>query len=130
MSIKRTSCRVTERVQMKKLFAMGRSVTRISNQLRVDEETVTEVIEGKWDSKEKAMALAAMEKDKNDLLGKADAEATKTAQIAGAAAAAINGQSPVIDKEALRAEIEAQIRAEIAEEKNVKVKKVNAAAAA
>ena len=127
MSIKRTSCRVTERVQMKKLFAMGRSVTRISNQLRVDEETVTEVIEGKWDSKEKAMALAAMEKDKNDLLGKADAEATKIAQIA---AAAINGQSPVIDKEALRAEIEAQIRAEIAEEKNVKVKKVNAAAAA
>lgn len=130
MSIKRTSCRVTERVQMKKLFAMGRSVTRISNQLRVDEETVTEVIEGKWDSKEKAMALAAMEKDKNDLLGKADAEATKIAQIAAAAAAAINGQSPVIDKEALRAEIEAQIRAEIAEEKNVKVKKVNAAAAA
>ena len=127
MSIKRTSCRVTERVQMKKLFAMGRSVTRISNQLRVDEETVTEVIEGKWDSKEKAMALAAMEKDKNDLLGKADAEATKIAQTA---AAAINGQSPVIDKEALRAEIEAQIRAEIAEEKNVKVKKVNAAAAA
>ena len=130
MSIKRTSCRVTERVQMKKLFAMGRSVTRISNQLRVDEETVTEVIEGKWDSKEKAMALAAMEKDKNDLLGKADAEATKIAQIAAAAAAAINGQSPVIDKEALGAEIEAQIRAEIAEEKNVKVKKVNAAAAA
>ena len=109
---------------------MGRSVTRISNQLRVAEETVTEVIEGKWDSKEKAMALAAMEKDKNDLLGKADAEATKIAQIAAAAAAAINGQSPVIDREALRAEIEAQIRAEIAEEKNVKVKKVNAAAAA
>ena len=130
MSIKRTSCRVTERVQMKKLFAMGRSVTRISNQLRVDEETVTEVIEGKWDSKEKAMALAAMEKDQNDLLGKADAEATKIAQIAAAATAAINGQSPVIDREALRAEIEAQIRAEIAEEKNVKVKKVNAAAAA
>ena len=130
MSIKRTSCRVTERVQMKKLFAMGRSVTRISNQLRVAEETVTEVIEGKWDSKEKAMALAAMEKDQNDLLGKADAEATKIAQIAAAATAAINGQSPVIDREALRAEIEAQIRAEIAEEKNVKVKKVNAAAAA
>jgi len=129
MSIQRTSCRVTERVQMKKLFAMGHSVKQISTQLRVVEETVTEVIEGKWDSKEKAMGLAAMEKNKNDLLGKADAEANKIAQIAAAAAAALHGQSPVIDREALRAEIEAQVRAEMAQEKT-KTRKVNTADAA
>jgi len=135
MSIQRTSCRITERVQMKKLYAMGQSVKQISTQLRVVESVITEVIEGKWDSKEKAMALAAMEKNKTDLLGKADAEANKIAQIAAAAAAAINGQNPVVDREALRAEIEAQVRAEMAQElspqkRAANTRKVNAAAAA
>jgi len=135
MSIQRTSCRITERVQMKKLYAMGQSVKQISTQLRVVESVITEVIEGKWDSKEKAMALAAMEKNKTDLLGQADAEANKIAQIAAAAAAAINGQNPVVDREALRAEIEAQVRAEMAQElspqkRAANTRKVNAAAAA
>jgi hypothetical protein len=120
---------------MKKLYAMGQSVKQISTQLRVVESVITEVIEGKWDSKEKAMALAAMEKNKTDLLGKADAEANKIAQIAAAAAAAINGQNPVVDREALRAEIEAQVRAEMAQElspqkRAANTRKVNAAAAA
>ena len=115
MSINRNSCRQTERVAMKKMFASGFSVKQISTKLRVAESVITEVVEGKWDSKEKAMTLAAMEKNRIDLLGKADEESNRIAQIAAAAAAAINGQSPVIDKDALRKEIEAELRAEMAE---------------
>ncbi len=116
MSIKRNSCRITERVAMKKMFAAGLSVMQISTKLRVNEPTITEVVEGKWDKSEKAMTLAAMERNTIELQGKADAESNKIAQIAVAAAAAIAGHSPVVDKEALRKEIEAEIRAEIAAE--------------
>jgi len=117
MSIYRKSCRLSERISMKKLFAQGVPVSVISDKLRVQPAIITEVLEGKWDSKEKAMALAAMDKNKELALGKIDAEANKIAQIAAAAAAAINGQSPVLDQAALRAQIEAEIRAEMAEEK-------------
>ena len=117
MSIYRNSCRMTERVTMKKMFAGGHSIKQISTKLRVREEIVTEVVEGKWDSKEKSMALVAMKKNEELMLGKADAESNKIAQIAAAAAAAINGQSPVVNQAALRAEIEAEIRAEMAQEK-------------
>jgi len=102
---------------MKKLYAAGVSVKDISIKLRVNDGIVTEVIEGKWDAKEKAMTLAAMKKNEEKLMGKADAESNKIAQIAAAAAAAINGQSPVVDKAALRREIEAELRAEMAQEK-------------
>lgn len=116
MSIYRKSCRVTERVMMKKMYAVGQSIDQISTKLRVDETIVTEVVEGKWDSKEKKMALLAMQKNQEALAGKADAESNKIAQIAAAAAAAISGQSPVVDPVALRAKIEAEVRAEIAGE--------------
>jgi hypothetical protein len=116
MSIYRNSCRTTERVTMKKLFANGFSVKEISTKLRVQEHIITDVVEGKWDSKEKAMTLAAMERNKEALIGKADAESTKIAQIAAAAAAAIQGQTLVADPAAMRAKIEAEIRAEIAAE--------------
>jgi hypothetical protein len=116
MSIYRKSCRQTERVTMKKLYSYGKSVTDIATQLRVDESIVKEVIEGVWDSTEKALTLAAMEKNKQATIGKADAESNKIAQIAAAAAAAINGQSPVVDQAALRAKIEAEVRAEMAAE--------------
>ena len=114
MSIYRKSCRVTERVQMKKMFAAGLSVKQISTKLRVVERIVTEVIEGKWDAKEKAATLAAMKANEDKLLGKASEEANRIAQIAAAAAAAITGQSPVADPAALRKQIEAEVRAEMA----------------
>jgi len=98
---------------MKKLFAAGRSVEDISTKLRVEQRIVTEVIEGKWDSKEKAMTLAAMKRNEEKLTGKATEEANKIAQIAAAAAAAITGQSPVVDPDALRKQIEAEVRAEM-----------------
>jgi len=116
MSIIRNSCRATERVAMKKQFARGESADQISKRLRVSTQIVTEVVEGKWDATEKALALRAMEKNQQEQLGKADAEANKIAQIAAAAAAAINGQSPVVDADALRAKIEAEVRAEMSTE--------------
>jgi hypothetical protein len=116
MSIYRNSCRQTERVTMKKMFSQGYNLEQISVKLRVAPKIISEVVEGKWDSKEKAMTLAAMEKNRIDLIGKADAESNKIAQIAAAAAAAINGQSPVVDRDALRKEIEAELRAEMAAE--------------
>jgi hypothetical protein len=119
MSIYRKSCRQTERVKMKKWFDQGYSVDWISNQIRVQPHIIVEVVEGRWDSKEKAMTLAAMEANREALVGKADEEANKIAQIAAAAAAAITGQSPVIDPDALRRKIEAEIRAEIAAEQVV-----------
>ena len=116
MSIKRNSCRVTERVTMKKLFAMGVSVKDISTKLRVMEPVISDVIEGNWDKKEKALTLAAMEANTIKLQGKADEDANRIAQIAAAAAAAIQGHAPVVDREALRKQIEVEIRAEIAAE--------------
>ena len=116
MSIYRKSCRITERVQMKKYFAQGKSVKDISTKLRVVEAVITEVVEGVWDATEKAQTIAAMKVNEEKMLGKAAAEANKIAQIASAAAAAIQGQSPVVDQVALRARIEAEIRAEIAAE--------------
>jgi hypothetical protein len=101
---------------MKKQFARGESADQISKRLRVSTQIVTEVVEGKWDATEKALALRAMEKNQQEQLGKADAEANKIAQIAAAAAAAINGQSPVVDADALRAKIEAEVRAEMSTE--------------
>jgi hypothetical protein len=117
MSIYRNSCRITERVQMKKLFSQGYSVKQISTKLRVLEPVVTDVVEGKWDASEKAQTLAAMQNNKDKMLGEVDREANKIAQIAAAAAAAIAGQQKVVDPVALRAEIEAQVRAEMAEAK-------------
>ncbi len=117
MSLKRKSCRATERVTMKKLFAKGETVAFISDRLRVEPNIIIQVVEGEWDSTEKAMTLVAMEKNKKDLIGKADEESSRIAQIAAAAAAAITGQSQVVDPAALRKEIEAQVRAEIAAEK-------------
>jgi hypothetical protein len=116
MSIYRNSCRQTERVTMKKMFAQGFNLEQISVKLRVAPHIIGEVVEGKWDSKEKAMALQAMENNRVALLGKADEESSRIAQIAAAAAAAINGHSPVVDKDALRKEIEAELRAEMAAE--------------
>ncbi len=120
MSIYRKSCRITERVQMKKYFAQGKSVKDISKKLRVVESVVTDVVEGKWDATEKKQTLAAMKANEEKMIGKADAEANKIAQIAAAAAAAIQGQSPVADQVALRNRIEAEIRAEIALEASEK----------
>ena len=116
MSLYRKSCRVTERVMMKKMYAIGQNITQISTKLRVDEGIVTDVVEGKWDVQEKKMTLAAMKRNQDKLAGKAEAETNKIAQIAAAAAAAISGQSPVVDPAALRAKIEAEVRAEIAGE--------------
>lgn len=116
MSIYRASCRITERVEMKKLYAKGVPIEEISGILRVQPQIITDVVEGKWDKLEKAMTLEAMKANEEKLLGKQDAEANRIAQIAAAAAAAINGQAPVVDANALRAEIEAQVRAEMAEE--------------
>jgi hypothetical protein len=116
MSIYRNSCRITERVQMKKQFAQGVTVKQLSVKLRVNEKVITEVVEGKWDALEKSQTLAAMKANELKTIGAADAEANKIAQIAAAAAAAINGQSPVVDPIALRKEIEAQVRAEMAAE--------------
>ena len=113
MSIYRKSCRITERVQMKKYFAQGKSVKDISTKLRVVESVITEVVEGVWDATEKRQTLAAMKVNEEKMIGKADAEANKIAQIASAAAAAIQGQSPVVDQVALRNKIEEEIRAEI-----------------
>jgi len=101
---------------MKKLFAKGETVANISDKLRVEPHIIIQVVEGEWDSTEKAMTLVAMEKNKKDLIGKADEESSRIAQIAAAAAAAITGQSQVVDPAALRKEIEAQVRAEIAAE--------------
>jgi hypothetical protein len=114
MSIYRDSCRVTERVAMKKLFAQGQGVKQISTRLRVHERIVTEVVEGKWDAQEKAQTLASMEANRLKTIGKIDAESNKIAQIAAAAAAAITGQTKVVDEASLRAKIEAEVRAEMA----------------
>jgi hypothetical protein len=118
MSIYRNSCRQTERVTMKKLFAQGKSVTQISSALRVNPAIITDVIEGKWDDTEKALTKAAMLKNQEAITGKADAESNKIAQIAAAAAAAVSGQAQVVDPAALRKEIEAQVRAELEAEKD------------
>jgi hypothetical protein len=129
MSIYRKSCRPTERVKMKKWFDQGWSIDQISTQLRVEPHIIVEVVEGRWDSKEKAMTLVAMEKNREEMAGKADAESNKIAQIAAAAAAAVSGQSLVVDREALRREIEAQVRAEMEAEKPVELTSGQKAAA-
>jgi len=105
---------------MKKLFLNGVPVKDISTKLRIHQNIITDVIEGKWDEKEKAMTLVAMKRNEEELVGKADAEASKIAQIASAAAAAIQGHSQVVDPAALRVKIEAEIRAEMALESSEK----------
>ena len=117
MSIYRNSCRVTERVAMKKLHAQGYSSKEISKKLRVHVPIIDQVLSGSWDSLEKEQGLVQMKLNEEKMADKRDAEANKIAQIAAAAAAAIQGQmGAATSTDTLRAEIEAQVRAEIAAE--------------
>lgn len=53
MAIKRHSCRVTERIRMRKLEAQGKSIPQISNATSVHEHIVDEVLSGRWAASEK-----------------------------------------------------------------------------
>jgi len=120
MPLYKKGCRAVDRTSAKKLHMQGYNTQFIANQLRIEPAIIEDVLSGNWDEKETEVAKRQQKLNAERLGAKKQEEADRIAQIAAAAAHAIQSAPALpkaVDEQALRAEIEAQVRAEMEAEK-------------
>ena len=122
MPLHKAGCRATERTEMKKLQLQGYNAAKIAEKVRVNLAVVTDVLSGSWDEKETEAAKRQQKLNAERITGRHKEEQDKITMIAAAAAHAVKASmtnDPVVDEDAIRAEIEAKVRAEIAQEQEL-----------
>jgi hypothetical protein len=122
MPLLKQGCRATERTEMKKLQLQGYNAKQISEKVRVNLAVVTDVLSGSWDEKETEAAKRQQKLNAERITGRQKEEQDKISMIAAAAAHAVKASmtsDPVVDEDAIRAEIEAKVRAELAAEQEL-----------